>query len=125
MIFRSLFAVDGLVNLILIKLGFLEVGYNFLAHPNSARMVIILALIWRWTGYNMVFYLATDCCARSGIPFCCIITVEKRITVVVTSQYNIIGEMQENIAVTKFLKRFIFPSGGSSIFSRSATFSAR
>ncbi|MDD3660072.1 MAG: sugar ABC transporter permease, partial [Lachnospiraceae bacterium] len=57
-IFRSLFAVDGLVNLILIRLGFLEVGYNFLAHPNSARMVIILALIWRWTGYNMVFYLA-------------------------------------------------------------------
>ena len=57
-IFRSLFAVDGFINLILIKLGFLEVGYNFLAHPNSARMVIILALIWRWTGYNMVFYLA-------------------------------------------------------------------
>lgn len=57
-IFRSLFAVDGFVNLILIRLGFLEVGYNFLAHPNSARMVIILALIWRWTGYNMVFYLA-------------------------------------------------------------------
>ena len=57
-IFRSLFAVDGLVNLILIRLGFLEVGYNVLAHPNSARMVIILALIWRWTGYNMVFYLA-------------------------------------------------------------------
>jgi len=57
-IFRSLFAVDGFVNLILIKLGFLEVGYNFLAHPNSARMVIILALIWRWTGYNMIFFLS-------------------------------------------------------------------
>lgn len=57
-IFRSLFAVDGLVNIILIKLGLLSTGYNFLGHPNSARIVIILALIWRWTGYNMVFYLS-------------------------------------------------------------------
>jgi lactose/L-arabinose transport system permease protein len=57
-IFRSLFAVDGLVNIILMKFGFLSTGYNFLGHPNSARIVIILALIWRWTGYNMVFYLS-------------------------------------------------------------------
>ncbi|WP_312442575.1 carbohydrate ABC transporter permease [Lacrimispora sp.] len=57
-IFRSLFAVDGLVNIVLIKLGILSTGYNFLGHPNSARIVIILALIWRWTGYNMVFYLS-------------------------------------------------------------------
>lgn len=57
-IFRSLFAVDGLVNVVLIKLGILSSGYNFLANANSARFVLILALIWRWTGYNMVFYLA-------------------------------------------------------------------
>lgn len=57
-IFRSLFAVDGLVNIVLIKLGILSTGYNFLGHPNSSRIVIILALIWRWTGYNMVFYLS-------------------------------------------------------------------
>ncbi len=57
-IFRSLFAVDGLVNIILMKLGILSTGYNFLGHPDSARIVIILALIWRWTGYNMVFYLS-------------------------------------------------------------------
>lgn len=57
-IFRSLFAVDGFVNNILIRAGILHTGYNFLAHPNSARIVIIVALIWRWTGYNMVFYLA-------------------------------------------------------------------
>ena len=57
-IFRSLFAVDGFINVILIKLGILHTGYNFLAFPTSARAVIIIALIWRWTGYNMVFYLA-------------------------------------------------------------------
>ncbi len=58
LIFRSLFATDGLVNTILIKLHILETGYNFLGNSFSAKVVIILALIWRWTGYNMVFYLA-------------------------------------------------------------------
>ncbi len=57
-IFRSLFAVDGFVNTVLIKLHILNTGYNFLGHPNSARAIIIIALIWRWTGYNMVFYLS-------------------------------------------------------------------
>ncbi len=57
-IFRSLFAVDGFVNTVLIKLGILHTGYNFLGHATSARIIIIIALVWRWTGYNMVFYLA-------------------------------------------------------------------
>ena len=57
-IFRSLFATDGFINNVLVNLGILETGYEFLSHPASARMVIILALVWRWTGYNMVFYLA-------------------------------------------------------------------
>lgn len=57
-IFRSLFAVDGFVNTVLIKFGFLNTGYNFLAHATSAKIVIIIALVWRWTGYNMVFYLS-------------------------------------------------------------------
>lgn len=58
MIFRSLFAVDGFINSVLVKLGILNTGYNFLGYPTSARLVIIIALIWRWTGYNMVFYLS-------------------------------------------------------------------
>lgn len=57
-IFRTLFGIDGYINVVLIKLGILTTQYNFLGHPDSARIVIILALIWRWTGYNMVFYLA-------------------------------------------------------------------
>jgi len=57
-IFRSLFAVDGYVNFILVRVGILQTGYNFLGTPWSARMVIILALLWRWTGYNMIFFLA-------------------------------------------------------------------
>jgi lactose/L-arabinose transport system permease protein len=57
-IFRSLFAVDGFINTSLINLGILHTGYNFLGHATSARIIIIIALVWRWTGYNMVFYLA-------------------------------------------------------------------
>ena len=57
-IFRSLFAVDGYINNVLIHLGILHTEYNFLSNPVTARIVIIIALLWRWTGYNMVFYLA-------------------------------------------------------------------
>lgn len=58
LIFRSLFATEGLVNSVLVKLHILNQGYNFLGNSLSAKIVIIIALIWRWTGYNMVFYLA-------------------------------------------------------------------
>lgn len=57
-VFKSLFATDGLINLILINSNILSEPYNFLGHPISAKIVIIIAMIWRWTGYNMVFYLA-------------------------------------------------------------------
>lgn len=57
-IFRALFANDGLMNEILINLGILETSYNWLGNATSARIIIVIALIWRWTGYNMVFYLA-------------------------------------------------------------------
>ena len=58
LIFRSLFAQEGLINTILVKLHILESGYNFLGNSVSAKIVIIIALVWRWTGYNMVFYLS-------------------------------------------------------------------
>ena len=58
MVFRSMFAANGLVNQILIKLGLIEAGIQWLAEPWLARMVILLAMTWRWTGYNAVFYLS-------------------------------------------------------------------
>ncbi len=57
-IFRSLFANNGLVNLVLVNLGILDQPYSFLTNTTSARIVIVIALLWRWTGYNMVFYLS-------------------------------------------------------------------
>ena len=58
LVFRLMFAADGMINTFLVKSGILQTGYNFFGHPWSARMIILLALIWRWTGYNMVFLLA-------------------------------------------------------------------
>ncbi|SCY10264.1 lactose/L-arabinose transport system permease protein [Pseudobutyrivibrio sp. NOR37] len=57
-IFKSMFATQGLVNSVLMKLGLISENINFLGTPGTAKAVIIIALIWRWTGYNMVFYLA-------------------------------------------------------------------
>jgi lactose/L-arabinose transport system permease protein len=56
MIFRTLFANDGFVNMLLGKVGVEAV--NWLGNPGTARAVMIIALLWRWTGYNMVFFSA-------------------------------------------------------------------
>ena len=56
MIFRSFFANDGFMNVVLKTLGLQPVMWFSSAW--TARIVIIIALIWRWTGYNMVFYLS-------------------------------------------------------------------
>lgn len=58
LIFKSMFATNGLINTILVNLGILSENYNFLGNAGSAKAIIIIALIWRWTGYNMVFFLA-------------------------------------------------------------------
>ena len=57
-IFRSLFAMDGFVNTVLVGMGILDTPYNFLGHPTSARIIIIIMRIWRWLGYQMIFFLA-------------------------------------------------------------------
>ena len=58
-IFRTLFAYDGFINAILMNLQILDAPINWLNNPTTAKAVIIIALIWRWTGYNMVFYLSS------------------------------------------------------------------
>ena len=58
MIFRTLFTYDGMVNALLMNIGILSEPINWLNDPNTAKAVIIIGLIWRWTGYNMVFFLS-------------------------------------------------------------------
>lgn len=58
LVFRTLFANDGPVNHALLGLHLIHEPVQWLTTTGTARFVIILGLLWRWTGYNMVFFLA-------------------------------------------------------------------
>lgn len=58
LVFRTMFANDGFVNDVLLGLGVIDSPINWLGQTGTAQFVIILGLLWRWTGYNMVFFLA-------------------------------------------------------------------
>ena len=58
-VFKSLFATDGFVNSILMKLNLIAEPISWITDPVWAKVLIILAITWRWTGYNMVFYLSS------------------------------------------------------------------
>ena len=57
-IFKSLFANDGFINALLLNLNIIEQPIAWITDPTFARILIILAITWRWTGYNMIFYLS-------------------------------------------------------------------
>jgi len=58
LVFRTMFANDGFVNDLLLGTGILHEPVNWLGETDTARFVLILGLLWRWTGYNMLFFLA-------------------------------------------------------------------
>lgn len=57
-IFKSLFATDGFVNICLMKLNLIAEPIAWITNPFWAKILIILAITWRWVGYNMIFYLS-------------------------------------------------------------------
>lgn len=57
-LFKSMFANDGVINDFLLAVGFISTPIPWLADPFWAKVVVITAITWRWTGYNMIFYLA-------------------------------------------------------------------
>lgn len=57
-VFRSMFAQDGIINQMLMGIGLIADPIPWLADPFWAKVVVISAITWRWTGYNMIFYLA-------------------------------------------------------------------
>lgn len=57
-LFKNIFAVDGLVNQLLLKIGIIDKAIPFVLSDGWAKAVIIIALIWRYTGYYMIFYLS-------------------------------------------------------------------
>jgi len=57
-IFKYLFGTDGLVNMALLKLSLIAEPIPWITDPFWAKITIIIAITWRWTGYNMIFYLS-------------------------------------------------------------------
>lgn len=57
-IFKSLLSPTGLVNTGLIALHIINQPIQWIQDPFWAKVTIILAITWRWTGYDMIFYLA-------------------------------------------------------------------
>lgn len=57
-LFKLIFAPNGIINYLLTSLKLISVPIAWLSDPILAKVVIIIALLWRWTGYNMIFYLA-------------------------------------------------------------------
>lgn len=57
-VFKQLFSANGFFNSILFNLNFIKEPLPFLTQAVWARFIIIITMLWRWTGYNMVFYLA-------------------------------------------------------------------
>ena len=55
-IFKVLFGQNGLINTVFTSVGIFNAPYNFLADTSGARLVLAIAIIWRWSGYNMVLY---------------------------------------------------------------------
>lgn len=57
-LFKSMFAYDGVVNRFLEALHIMDQPIPWLSDTFWAKVLIILAITWRWTGYNMIFFLA-------------------------------------------------------------------
>ncbi|MBO8139865.1 MAG: sugar ABC transporter permease [Thermosipho sp. (in: Bacteria)] len=57
-LFKMMFSTDGLVNNILLAIGIIKQPIRWLLDPFWAKVTLIIAMTWRWTGYNMMFYLA-------------------------------------------------------------------
>lgn len=54
--FRLLFNEFGIINKMLVAAGLTSIPW--LSDPNAAMAVIIIALTWRWAGYNAIIILA-------------------------------------------------------------------
>ena len=57
-LFKNIFATDGVVNHVLLSLGLINSPIAFILDPVWAKFVIIIALIWRYSGYYMIFFLS-------------------------------------------------------------------
>ncbi|MFA9398657.1 MAG: carbohydrate ABC transporter permease [Clostridiaceae bacterium] len=57
-LFKMMFSYDGFINTGLLNLHIINNPIPWLTDPIWAKITVIIAMTWRWTGYNMIFYLS-------------------------------------------------------------------
>ena len=57
-LFKMMFSLDGFINNALLNVHLIKSPIPWLLDPFWAKVTLIIALTWRWTGYNMIFYLS-------------------------------------------------------------------
>lgn len=57
-LFKMMFSLDGFINSALLNVHLVKSPIPWLLDPFWAKVTLIIALTWRWTGYNMIFYLS-------------------------------------------------------------------
>ncbi|ACX67031.1 binding-protein-dependent transport systems inner membrane component [Paenibacillus sp. Y412MC10] len=58
-VFKYMFGADGIVNKFLVNLHLIQEPIQWITDPFWAKVTIIIAITWRFTGYNMIFYLSS------------------------------------------------------------------
>lgn len=58
LLFKMMFNLDGFINQGLMQLHLIKRPIPWLLDPFWAKVTVMIAMTWRWTGYNMVFYLS-------------------------------------------------------------------
>jgi len=57
-LFKSMFSYEGIINSFLLWANIVSDPIPWLSDPFWAKVTIIIAITWRWTGYNMIFFLS-------------------------------------------------------------------
>ena len=57
-LFKSLFSDSGFINQMLMTLHVIQSPIHWLTDAFWGKITIIIAITWRWTGYNMIFFLS-------------------------------------------------------------------
>ncbi len=57
-LFKSMFSYEGIINQILLLTHIVSEPIPWMSDPFWSKVTIILAITWRWTGYNMIFFLS-------------------------------------------------------------------
>jgi len=58
LIMKSLFASNGFMNHFLQNIHVIDAPIQWLTDPFWAKVLIIIAITWRWVGYNMIFFIS-------------------------------------------------------------------